>query len=85
MWMPYVTGGVAFGNLNTCENVTCSNDIHTGGTVGGGIEVKLMANWSAKVEYLYADLGRHSAYFFVVPHTATLTENIARVGLNHKF
>jgi outer membrane immunogenic protein len=85
MWMPYVTGGVAFGNVGTCENVTCSSDTHTGWTIGGGIEARLMANWSAKAEYLYVDLGNHSAYTFIVPHTATLTENIVRVGLNYKF
>ncbi|MGH6684170.1 MAG: outer membrane protein, partial [Pseudolabrys sp.] len=84
-WMPYVTGGFAFGNLDTCENVTCHSDTHTGWTVGGGVEAKLPANWSVKVEYLYADLGSHSSYFLFVPHTASLTENIARVGLNYKF
>ena len=85
MWMPYVTGGVASGNVNTCENLTCSSDTHTGWTFGGGVEARFMGNWSAKAEYLYADLGSHNAYFFIVPHTATLTENIVRVGLNYKF
>jgi outer membrane immunogenic protein len=30
----------------------------TGWTVGGGVETKLWGGWSAKLEYLYADLGR---------------------------
>ena len=85
MWMPYATGGFAFGNVDTCENVTCSSDTHTGWTIGGGIEARFMGNWSAKAEYLYADLGSHNAYFFIAQHTATLTENIVRVGLNYKF
>jgi outer membrane immunogenic protein len=85
MWMPYVTGGLASGNLDTCENLTCSSDTHTGWTIGGGIEARFMGNWSAKAEYLYADLGSHNAYFFIAQHTATLTENIVRFGLNYKF
>jgi outer membrane immunogenic protein len=84
-WLPYVTGGLAFGNVGTCENLTCSNDTHTGWTIGGGVETRIMGNWSAKAEYLYADLGYHSAYFFIAQHTATLTENIVRLGLNYKF
>jgi outer membrane immunogenic protein len=84
-WMPYITGGAAFGNVNTCENLTCSSDTHTGWTIGGGVETKLMANWSAKAEYLYADLSRQNAYFFIAQHTVSLTENIFRLGLNYKF
>jgi len=84
-WMPYVTGGVAFGNVDACENVTCSSATHSGWTIGGGIETRLAPNWTGKIEYLYADLGWHSAYTLFVPHTVNLTENILRVGLNYKF
>jgi outer membrane immunogenic protein len=88
-WMPYVTGGLAFGHVDACENVTCSSDTHTGWTIGGGIEAKLTANWSAKAEFLYVDLGSASAYtlaaFPTFPHTEITTQNILRVGLNYKF
>jgi outer membrane immunogenic protein len=40
-----VFGGVAF------------SDTRTGWTAGGGVEWMFMPNWSAKVEYLYYDLG----------------------------
>jgi outer membrane immunogenic protein len=74
----------------------------TGWTVGGGMETKLLGGWSAKLEYLYVDLGNiNNAYgialnpaFFINPatagtagafHTAHLTDNIVRVGLNYQF
>jgi outer membrane immunogenic protein len=85
MWMPYFTGGFAFGGLDTCENVTCATNTRTGWTVGGGVEAKFTPNWSAKIEYLYADFGNEGAYFFILPHTATLTENFVRAGLNYRF
>jgi outer membrane immunogenic protein len=84
-WMPYVTGGVAFGDLKACENVTCSSSTEAGWTIGGGVEAMFAPNWSAKVEYLYADFGSNAAYFLFVPHTVSLTENIVRVGVNYKF
>jgi outer membrane immunogenic protein len=84
-WMPYATGGVAFGNVDACENVTCSSATYTGWTAGGGLEATFAPNWSVKVEYLYADLGSHNAYFLFVPHTVDFKTNILRAGLNYKF
>jgi outer membrane immunogenic protein len=73
----YVTGGLAYGNVvtNVSQNpgalsaVTASaNQIKAGWTVGGGIEAALIGNWSAKVEYLYVDLGSQpSSTSFLVP------------------
>ncbi len=34
-----------------------ASDTHVGWTVGAGVEWALLDNWSAKVEYLYLDLG----------------------------
>ena len=84
-WLAYVTGGAAFGNVKTCENVTCNNSTSTGWTFGGGLEAMFAPHWSAKIEYLYADFGSHNAYFLFVPHTVSLNENILRAGLNYKF
>jgi outer membrane immunogenic protein len=63
----YVTGGVAFGEvdnsyqeirLSTGQNrVTALNDTRTGWTVGAGAEWKFTPNWSVGVEYLHVDLG----------------------------
>jgi outer membrane immunogenic protein len=62
-----------------------------GWVVGGGVETALGANWSAKLEYLYVDLGNwtHTTVpinfglpEFVQEH---LRDNIIRVGLNYHF
>jgi outer membrane immunogenic protein len=51
-------------------------------------------NWSAKLEYLYLDLGNESAFGdltqvddprFGVGYTWHARENIARVGVNYHF
>ena len=69
----YVTGGAAYGSLNTDVTVTSITPLGLpvsitrsgesskfGWTIGGGIESKLSMfgnNWSGKLEYLYMDLG----------------------------
>lgn len=96
-FLPYVTGGLAVGALHGHEgdilaNGAVGNATTTvaGWTVGGGIEAAISPNWSAKVEYLHADLGNHVIFNDLV-FGANLAENvrytteILRVGLNYKF
>jgi outer membrane immunogenic protein len=42
----------------------------TGFTVGGGVETKLGGGWSAKLEYLYVDLGRFTDTFAIAINPA---------------
>jgi outer membrane immunogenic protein len=84
-WMPYLTGGIAFGNVEACEGTTCKSDGHTGWTIGGGVEAKLTAKWSVKVEDLYTDLGSTSSYTYGPTHTEVTTANVVRAGLNYRF
>jgi high affinity Mn2+ porin len=64
IWMPYVTGGLAWGrthvNLNDFGFVTPPRrDItHLGWTAGLGVEFAVGGNWTAKAEYNYVDLAR---------------------------
>jgi outer membrane immunogenic protein len=68
-FLPYVTGGFAYGGVRTAAGFNCSScagggvasDTHTqtGWTVGAGTEYALDRHLSFKVEYLYADLGSH--------------------------
>lgn len=71
----YVTGGLAFGEVKgsysyrACEFVTPGcvygagsfSDTRVGWTIGGGVEAAIAANWKARVEYRYTDLGNFSA------------------------
>ena len=64
----YATGGLAYGAVNTNETIATitgfsNTDVKVGYTVGAGIEGAIGGNWTAKLEYLYVDLGRVSGSF----------------------
>ena len=67
------------------------NDVRAGWTAGAGIEGAFGGGWSAKVEYLYMDLGKLEQTITVPPaalaatFNSRLTDNIVRVGLNYKW
>jgi outer membrane immunogenic protein len=71
-FLPYVTGGLAWGHTEsdlTVTNVPFVNlfggpsgkgsveEDHVGWTIGGGVEWAVSQAWSVKAEYLYVDLG----------------------------
>jgi outer membrane immunogenic protein len=83
-WMPYITGGAAIGNVKTSMSAFGdTNNTKAGWTIGAGIEASIAGPWTAKVEYLYVDLG--DADTAVAGTTASFTTNIVRAGLNYKF
>jgi len=88
-FMVYGTGGAAFGDLQAAAGVLPFNSTtQVGWTAGAGIEYAFLPNWTAKVEYLYVDLGSQSCPFANCAGTATtvsLTENVIRAGINFKF
>jgi outer membrane immunogenic protein len=82
-FMPYVTGGLAVGDIkNSIAGVGDADVTKAGWTVGGGLEAHISGPWSAKVEYLYVDLGRGAS---VVGSDASFHTNIVRAGLNYHF
>jgi outer membrane immunogenic protein len=103
----YATGGAAFGEVETNINQSNFNGIplvlkpfdfshgKAGWTVGGGIESHIAGNWSAKLEYLYIDLGTVSdTYVNPIPPnpfattfmiSSKIRDNVVRLGLNYKF
>lgn len=82
-WMPYITGGVAFGDVsNAVAGVGMVSDTKTGWTLGGGVEAALAGPWTAKLEYLYVDLGDGPTLAGVGSNYHT---NIVRAGLNYRF
>jgi outer membrane immunogenic protein len=84
-WLPYFTGGGAFGQVKATETVsgTSVSKTQAGWTVGGGVEYAFLGNWSAKIEYLYVDLGSFDAA--PVATDVNFKENIIRAGINYKF
>jgi outer membrane immunogenic protein len=88
-WLPYVTGGLAMGEVNGWDSLSpaSGSDFRTGWTVGGGLETAFALRWSAKVEYLYVDLGSSVLFNIVpgVPETVSARANVIRFGINDKF
>lgn len=68
-WLPYVTGGVAFGDFEFEQRITQHNDsfpFEEGGSksetnvgcfVGGGLQYAISNHWSVRAQYQYVDLG----------------------------
>ena len=82
-FMPYVTGGAAFGNIKTSiAGVGDASDSKVGWTVGGGLEAAIAGPWTAKIEYLYVDLGNGGS---IAGSDASFHTNIVRAGLNYRF
>jgi outer membrane immunogenic protein len=100
----YLTGGLAYGQITTDGTfsgftaagtpvTTAFNSSTTKGgwTAGVGFEGRLLGHWSAKLEYLYIDLGTVQGAAVNAPGQITATysshprDNIFRVGLNYRF
>jgi len=82
----FVTGGAAWGKVEAANlGVGSGSDTRLGWTIGGGVETMLAPNWTAKLEYLYVDLGDKKAYTATGPVQVALTSHIVRLGLNYKF
>ena len=94
----YATGGLAYGQVKSdytlyTGGVGVANanfkDVRAGYTVGAGIEGALGGGWTAKVEYLWVDLGKSTETttvggVLVSTFDSRVTDNIVRVGLNYK-
>ena len=82
-FLPYVTGGAAFGNIKTSvAGLGDASETKTGWTVGGGLEAAIAGPWTAKVEYLHVDLGRGAS---ILGSDAKFNADIVRAGLNYRF
>lgn len=88
----FATGGYAGGTVNSTVYDTPNNfysaqsNYLNGYAVGAGVEYAVMPNLSAKLEYLYTDLG--SAYNFAHTVDATrvgLSSSNIRAGINYHF
>jgi outer membrane immunogenic protein len=84
----YGTGGVAFAPVQAGGGgLPFQTSTQVGWTAGAGLEFAFAPNWTAKAEYLYADLGSFTctADCFGPSTTVKNTENIVRAGINFKF
>jgi outer membrane immunogenic protein len=88
-FLPYVTGGLAVGDIKaTTPGFPGIDTGRAGWTVGGGVEFAIAGPWTAKLEYLYVDLGSANCGFSCgtfTPDNVDLKTNIVRGGINYKF
>lgn len=88
-FMPYVTGGLATGDIHaTAAGLPGATNTNAGWTVGGGVEVALPGNWSAKAEYLHVDLGSFNCGVDCggAPNeNVSMHDNVFRAGINYHF
>jgi outer membrane immunogenic protein len=88
-FMPFVTGGAAFGDIRaSTPGFAGANQTNAGWTVGAGLEFAIAGNWTAKAEYLYVDLGKFNCGIScgaLVTDNVSFTTNIVRAGVNYRF
>jgi outer membrane immunogenic protein len=103
-WMLYATGGYIGADttvqvVEACASVLCGpftvsaseQSFRNGWTLGGGFEAEVGGAWTAKVEYLYYDLGTETAYTVPgAPNGASIWTvdtdgQLVRAGLNYRF
>jgi outer membrane immunogenic protein len=94
----YATGGGAFGNVESGIGGSFDKSTKAGWTAGAGVEAAFADNWTARIEYLYVDLGNGSCTSggncgvdlvgaAVVPanDTVKFTTSLVRAGIDYKF
>ncbi|MGO4404200.1 outer membrane protein [Bosea sp. RAF48] len=87
-FMPYITGGWAYGNVKTSiPGIGFSSDrTHTGGwALGGGLEYAITNNIIAGVEYLYVDLGDKNLTTLAGTGKVGTDFSVVRARLSYKF
>jgi outer membrane immunogenic protein len=96
-WLFYAKGGGAWMNARYTEDLLVVggaafpvsqviSDNRTGFTVGAGIEVGLVENLSAKIEYDFYDFGSKNYNFnAITPVSVSSNLHTLIVGLNYKF
>jgi outer membrane immunogenic protein len=85
--MPYITGGAAFGDVKATQaGIGSTTETNVGWTAGAGIEAAVIANWTAKIEYLYVDLGNVSCTACLpAASNVDFRSHVVRAGLNYRF
>jgi outer membrane immunogenic protein len=97
----YATGGLAYGEVDSSAVIGTTpfssvSNTNVGWTVGAGVEGVIGGNWTAKLEYLYVDLGKANGSFLTTTaafgggvvtesFSSRITDNILRAGINYKF
>ena len=87
--LPYVTAGLAAGDINaSTPGFAGASQTNLGWTAGLGVEFAFYGNWSAKAEYLHIDLGSFNCALgcgLVTPDNVSFQADLVRAGVNYHF
>ncbi|MFG1348221.1 outer membrane protein [Xanthobacter autotrophicus] len=100
-FLPYITGGAAYGKTKLSYSAfesdgyawgASASSTNWGWTVGGGVEYAITNNWTFKTEYLYVDLGSTdysyaTGYYsdYLVTGSVDTKFHTLKAGVNYKF
>lgn len=91
--MIYAKGGYSWADnrfslgLVGFSTVLSESHVHSGWTVGGGVEYLFLPNWSVKGEYMYADYSNQTYFTNVIPGGLGFgaTFHSVKAGINYHF
>lgn len=83
-WLLYATGGLAWAYTKLGFNNPFDRP-HVGYAIGAGVEYAFARNWSAKLEYIFADLGETNTSLSGGLINTDLSLGTVRAGLNYRF
>jgi outer membrane immunogenic protein len=96
-WLPYVTGGLAYGGRKASGAATgtlagpySADDTAVGWALGVGVDYAITPAWTARLEYLHVSLDSFTANYALGGGTAIvnygrLDNDIVRGALNYRF
>jgi outer membrane immunogenic protein len=87
-FMPYITAGGAFGNIQaSTPGLGGASTTNAGWTVGAGLEFAVAPRWTLKAEYLYVDLGKFNCGVGcgAPVDNVSFSTNLIRGGFNYRF
>jgi outer membrane immunogenic protein len=84
--LPYITGGVAYGDEKVSVAGGGSNtDTRVGWTAGAGVEYAIDQNWIVRGEARYIDLGQKNVNFAGTRHKVKFDGADLNLGVSYKF
>lgn len=84
-YLVYATGGAAFAGIDLYDDGDNDTKTMSGWTLGAGVEAKVTANNTVKIEYLHADFGDDDFDVDGDTRNVDLDADIIRIGGNHRF
>jgi outer membrane immunogenic protein len=89
-FLPYVTAGAAFGQIRAnIPDFGSTRETETGFALGSGVEAGIVGGLSAKMEYLYVDLGKFNCGLAcgngANPDNVSFGTHLVRGGVNFRF